>query len=60
MSAFDKRIGYENIKAELMRVSDVLKDHEKYSKLGVKTPRGVLLYGEPGLGKIMILNELEK
>ncbi|MBR6148972.1 MAG: AAA family ATPase [Lachnospiraceae bacterium] len=54
MSAFDQMIGYESIKAELKRVSDVLKNPERYRKLGVNTPRGVLLYGEPGLGKTMM------
>ena len=51
MSAFDKIIGYDDIKKELIRFCDVLKNAEKYSKLGVTLPRGILLYGDPGMGK---------
>ena len=54
MSAFDKIIGYEDIKAELIRFCDVLKNPEKYEKLGVTIPRGILLAGEPGLGKTLM------
>ena len=54
MSAFDKIIGYESIKAELIRISDVLENPAKYERLGAKTPRGVLLYGKPGLGKTLM------
>ena len=54
MSAFDKIIGYEDIKAELIRFCDVLKNPEKYEKLGVTLPRGILLAGEPGLGKTLM------
>ena len=54
MSAFDKVIGYEDIKAELVRFCDVLKNPEKYEKLGVTLPRGILLAGEPGLGKTLM------
>jgi cell division protease FtsH len=54
MSEFDKIIGYEDIKAELSRFADVLKEPEKYSKLGVNIPNGILLYGEPGVGKTLM------
>lgn len=54
MSAFDKIIGYDDIKAELMRFCDVLKNSQKYSSLGVTLPRGILLYGIPGLGKTLM------
>lgn len=50
-SAFGKIIGYEGIKEELLRICDSLKYPEKYRELGAVPPRGVILYGEPGLGK---------
>ena len=54
MSAFDKVIGYESIKMELIRYADVLKNSEKYSKLGVAPMSGILLSGRPGLGKTLL------
>ena len=54
MSEFDKIIGYEDEKAELIRFCDVLKNPEKYAKLGVKMPSGILLHGRPGVGKTMM------
>lgn len=54
MNAFDKVIGYEDIKAELMCFADVIKHPEKYSRLGVTLPSGLLLYGKPGLGKTLM------
>ena len=54
MNAFDKVIGYDNIKKELLRVCDMIRDGERYRELGAKLPQGVLLYGDPGLGKSMM------
>ena len=54
MSKFDKVVGYEDIKAELIRICDVVKNPEKYARLGVQTPRGIMLWGEPGLGKTLM------
>ena len=51
MSEFDKIIGYEDIKAELKRLCDVLRNPQRYEKLGVTMPNGILLRGEPGIGK---------
>ena len=56
MKAFDKVIGYDDIKMELIRFADVIKNTEKYLKLGVTVPSGLLLYGEPGLGKTLMAN----
>ena len=51
MSCFELVCGYEDIKLELMRIHNVLKNADKFEKMGVKRPRGVLLYGDSGLGK---------
>jgi len=41
MSHFDKIIGYADEKEEMMRLCDVLKNSEKYLKLGVKIPKAI-------------------
>lgn len=50
-NVFESIFGYENIKAELLRVLDQLSDPCKYADLGVSPPHGLLLYGKPGVGK---------
>ncbi len=59
-TAYDNVIGYEEVKAELMRFSDILEHPEKYRKLGVKLPRGILLHGVPGVGKTLMANTFIK
>ena len=56
MSAFDKIIGYEPIKKELLQIVDMIRNREVYESLGAKLPQGVLLHGAPGLGKTMMAN----
>ena len=51
MSAFEKLIGYEHIKTELMQICDMIHHRDIYKKLGANMPKGVLLTGGPGLGK---------
>lgn len=46
--------GVENAKADLMEVVDFLKHPEKYTTVGAKVPKGVLLYGPPGTGKTLL------
>ncbi len=47
MSAFDKIIGYDMVKGELRQLADCLNNTEKYRKMGVSIPCGLLLEGEP-------------
>ena len=54
MGVFDKIFGYSAIKEELRQISDMLRCSAPYDKLGVTAPRGLLLYGEPGVGKSMM------
>ena len=51
---FDDVAGLEEEKAEMIEIVDFLKKPEKYTKMGAKIPRGVLLYGKPGTGKTLI------
>ena len=51
---FSNIIGYDNIKQHLKRTIDVLNNPEKYKKLGSRIPKGLFLYGPPGIGKTCI------
>ena len=46
--------GCDQSKLELTEVVDFLKYPEKFTKVGAKTPRGVLLEGPPGTGKTLL------
>lgn len=48
---FEKIIGYENEKAELSKFCDVIININYYKSLGISIPKGIILSGEPGLGK---------
>ena len=54
MRELDKVIGYENIKNELYRIIDIILNPEKYRALGVSVPKGILLSGDPGIGKSLM------
>lgn len=46
--------GIDTAKQELMEVVDFLKTPEKYTIVGAKIPRGILLCGAPGVGKTLL------
>ena len=46
--------GVEEAKAEVREIIEFLKDPQKFSKLGGKIPKGVLLVGSPGTGKTLL------
>lgn len=56
MSEFDRIIGYKDLKAEFIRLCDVIKNGEKYKALGVTHIGGLLLNGKPGVGKTLMAN----
>ena len=51
---FDDVAGLDEEKEELVEIVDFLKRPEKFTKMGAKIPKGVLLYGKPGTGKTLI------
>lgn len=51
---FNDVAGLDEEKEELIEIVDFLKTPEKFTKMGAKIPRGVLLYGKPGTGKTLI------
>ncbi|WP_022836571.1 ATP-dependent zinc metalloprotease FtsH [Salisaeta longa] len=51
---FDDVAGLEEAKEEVVEVVDFLKNPEKFTRLGGKLPKGVLLVGPPGTGKTLM------
>jgi cell division protease FtsH len=51
---FDNVAGVEEAKEELGEVIEFLKDPKKFTKIGAKIPKGVLLVGAPGTGKTLL------
>lgn len=46
--------GVEELKSDVMRIVDCLKNPQKYEAIGARTPKGVILYGPPGTGKTLL------
>jgi len=51
---FDDVAGVDEAESELVEVVDFLKHPEKYTALGARIPKGVLLLGPPGTGKTLL------
>jgi cell division protease FtsH len=51
---FDDVAGIEQAKLELTEVVDFLKNGERFTAIGAKIPKGVLLVGPPGTGKTLL------
>ena len=53
-TTFKDVAGIASVKEELEEIVEFLDNPKKYHKYGVKLPKGVLLYGPPGVGKTLI------
>jgi cell division protease FtsH len=51
---FEDVAGLEEVKVEVKEVVDFLKNPSRYTRLGAKIPKGVLLVGPPGTGKTLL------
>ncbi len=54
VTTFADVAGMEEVKGELMEIVDYLRNPDKYTKVGARIPKWVLLYGQPGTGKTLL------
>ena len=57
---FDDVAGVDEARAELTETIEFLRNPEKFSRLGGRVPRGILLYGPPGTGKTLLARAAAK
>ena len=53
-ATFDDVAGADEEKVELKEIVDFLRDNKKYTEIGARIPKGVLLLGPPGTGKTLL------
>jgi cell division protease FtsH len=51
---FNDVAGVDEAKEEVVEIVDFLKDPKKYTRLGGRIPKGVLMVGAPGTGKTLL------
>ena len=57
---FNDVAGVDEAKAELTETIEFLRNPERFSRLGGRIPRGILLYGPPGTGKTLLARAAAK
>ena len=57
---FDDVAGVDEAKAELTETIEFLRNPQRFSRLGGRVPRGILLYGPPGTGKTLLARAAAK
>jgi len=57
---FDDVAGVDEARAELTETIEFLRNPARFSRLGGRVPRGILLYGPPGTGKTLLARAAAK
>jgi cell division protease FtsH len=57
---FEDVAGVDEARAELSETIEFLRNPERFSRLGGRVPRGILLYGPPGTGKTLLARAAAK
>lgn len=55
---FENIVGYEEEKKEILEIQDYILNPDKYEKMGARVPKGILLVGESGNGKTLMVKAL--
>lgn len=54
----DDVAGLEEVKEEVLEITDFINNYQKYKSIGAKIPKGILFYGPPGTGKTLLASAL--